>query len=48
MEKGYAPLHVKENFENGYKQYHTLGANGLMDKLRDEFMELPISKESKM
>ena len=48
MEKGYAPLHVKENFENCYKQYHTLGANGFMDKLRDEFMELPISKESKM
>ena len=30
-----------------YKQNHTLGANGFMDKLRDEFMELPISKESK-
>lgn len=43
MEKGFAPLHVKENFENCYKQYHELGANGFMDKLRDEFMELPIS-----
>ena len=47
MEKGYAPLHVKENFENCYKQYHILGANGFMDKLREEFMELPISKEPK-
>lgn len=27
-----------------YKQYHTLGANGFMDKLRDEFLALPISK----
>ena len=44
MEKGYAPLHVKENFENCYKQYHTLGANGFMDKLREEFLELPIQK----
>ena len=43
-EKGYAPLHVKENFENCYKQYHTLGANGSMDKLREEFLELPIQK----
>lgn len=44
MEKGYAPLHIKENFENCYKQYHELGANGFMDKLRDEFLALPISK----
>ena len=44
MEKGYALLHVKENFENCYKQYHTLGANGFMDKLREEFLELPIQK----
>ena len=47
MEKGYAPLHVKENFENCYKQYHTLGANGFMDKLRDEFLALPISNDVK-
>ena len=44
MEKGYAPLHVKENFENCYKQYHELGANGFMDKLRDEFLGLPNTK----
>ena len=44
MEKGYAQLHVKENFENCYKQYHTLGANGFMDKLRDEFLALQNSK----
>lgn len=30
-----------------YKQYYTLGANGFMDKFREEFMELLISKESK-
>lgn len=43
-EKGYAPLYAKENFENCYKQYHELGANGFMDKLRDEFLGLPITK----
>ena len=26
-----------------YKQYHTLGANGFIDKLYEEFMGLPIS-----
>lgn len=40
-EKGYAPLHAKDNFENCYRQYHSLGANGMMDKLRDEFLSLP-------
>ena len=44
MEKGYAPLYAKENFENCYKQYHELGANGVMDKLRDEFLGLPNTK----
>ena len=43
-EKGYAPLYAKENFENCYKQYHELGANGVMDKLRDEFLGLPNTK----
>ena len=40
-EKGYAPIYAKDNFENCYKQYHQLGANGMMDKLRDEFLSLP-------
>lgn len=43
-EKGYAPIFAKENFENCYKQYHSLGANGMMDKLRDEFLNLPTVK----
>ena len=47
-ELGYAPLHVKENFENCYKQYHELGANGMMDKLRDEFLSLPTKKKKKV
>ena len=40
-ERGYAPLHAKDNFENWYKQYYALGANGMIDKLRDEFLSLP-------
>lgn len=41
LEKGYAPLYARENFENMYQQYHTLGANGVMDDIYKKFMELP-------
>lgn len=42
-EKGYAPIYARENFENCWKQYHTLGANGVMDDIHKKFMELPTS-----
>ena len=45
-EKGYAPIYAKENFENMYNQYHTLGANGVMDDIYRKFMALPLEKES--
>ena len=41
-EKGYAPLYARQNFENLWIQYHTLGANGVMDDIHRKFMELPI------
>lgn len=41
-EKGYAPIHVRDNFLNVYNNYHQLGANGVMDDLKDKFMQLPI------
>lgn len=44
FEKGYAPIYARESFENCYKQYHKLGANGVMDDIHDKFMELPIEK----
>lgn len=40
-EQGYAPLYAKENFANMYKQYHSLGENGVMDKLKEDFEDLP-------
>jgi hypothetical protein len=39
--KGYAPIHVKQNFENCWKNYHSLGVNGVMDDLHIKFLELP-------
>lgn len=41
-EKGYAPIYARENFLNLYESYHQLGANGVMDDIKDKFMQLPI------
>lgn len=40
----YAPIYAKENFENVWKQYHALGANGVMDNIHAAFMALPTQK----
>lgn len=40
-EKGYAPIYAKDGFEACWKQYHNLGANGVMDGIHDKFMALP-------
>lgn len=40
-ELGYAPLYARENFENCWKQYHSLGANGVMNNIHDKFLALP-------
>lgn len=44
-EKGYAPVYARENFENCWKQYHSLGVNGVMDDLHEKFLDLPVKKE---
>ena len=41
MERGYAPIYARQNFENCWKNYHALGVNGVMDDLHDKFLELP-------
>ncbi len=45
LDRGYAPIYAKENFENVWKNYHTLGANGVMDDIHERYMELPDRKE---
>ena len=42
---GSADEYERENFENLYKQYHNLGANGVMDDVRIKFLALPIIKD---
>ena len=43
--KGFAPIDVRDSFENCWQQYHNLGANGVINGIHEQFMELPISKE---
>lgn len=40
-ERGYAPIYARENFENCWLQYHSLGANGVMDDIHSKFLALP-------
>ena len=40
-DKGYAPIYARQNFENCWMHYHSLGANGVMDDIHIKFMELP-------
>ena len=41
IEKGWADYDDRENMENIWKQYHALGANGVMDDMRKQFRSLP-------
>ena len=40
--QGYADEDDRANLENVYVQYHSLGANGVMDELRARFLALPV------
>ena len=42
---GYASDSDRRNFNNMYLQYHALGANGVMDDVRDKFFALPIGDD---
>lgn len=41
MDKGWIPLYALQSIEANYKNYEALGANGVIDKLWKELMELP-------
>jgi hypothetical protein len=44
LNKGYAPIYAKENFQNCWNQYEALGANGVMNDIYKKFMALPDRK----
>ena len=39
---GFANPDDRMNFENLYRQYHSLGGNGVMDDIRQKFFALPM------
>lgn len=41
IKKGYAPMDARDDLERMYQAYHNLGANGVMDSLREQFLLLP-------
>lgn len=43
-QKGYVGIEDRENFENMYVNYHSLGQNGVMDDIHDKFLALPTHK----
>lgn len=48
MERGYAPIYAKENFQNCWEQYHAIkGPNGVMDDIHDKFLRLPTEPPNK-
>lgn len=46
-ERGFATTEDKNNFENMYLHYHSLGRNGVMDAVHEHFMALPSSEVAK-
>lgn len=45
VNKGFATIDEKNNFENLYLQYHGLGKNGVMDSLYESFLKLPLQRK---
>lgn len=43
--QGWADEDDRSNLENVYVQYHALGANGVMDNLRQKFLDLPLGPQ---
>lgn len=39
--QGWCSEEDRDDFEYMYQQYHNLGANGVMDDLREKFLDLP-------
>ena len=45
LQKGFTTHEERDNFENMYQKYHKLGVNGVMDKSRDKFFNIPYAEE---
>lgn len=41
LEKGFAPIYARDNFQNCYNQYEKLGENGVIEDIHNKFLQLP-------
>ena len=41
IEQGWIDIEDLDDWENQYQKYHLLGANGVMDRKRDQILALP-------
>ena len=41
---GAAPLYARDNYENMWIQYESLGTNGVMSDIHNKFMNLPVDE----
>lgn len=39
-DRGFAPIYAKDSFENMWQNYHSLGANGVMDNIHEAYMQM--------
>lgn len=42
--RGAAPLYARDNYENMWIQYESLGVNGVMSDIHNKFMNLPVDE----
>jgi len=40
-ERGFAPIYVRDSFQNCWESYERLGKNGVMKDIHDRFLALP-------
>ena len=46
MERGYVPIYERENIDHLYKEYKTLGGNGVVESLIEKLDDLPTPRHS--
>ena len=47
IDKGYAPMDVRDDLEHMFQVYEKLGKNGVMNNLRERFLCLPVDPKDK-
>lgn len=46
VQRGFCPAHARDNIDNMYEAYHSLGGNGTVTAMMDELRRLPIGDKN--